>query len=155
MRRKKAKGKRKKRLAAIVASFLPSSFLLLPFSFYLHPFPVGPEGVEPTPCGLKVRRAACYNTTLYWGAAFTFPAIYCQHGPFLPFSFSLLTSSFPVVVLRIERSVIRLSAEFRPPAFDYQSSRAPRSRTESLLLPKQACYPLHLCPNEERTKEEG
>jgi hypothetical protein len=67
---------------------------------------------------------------------------------------SSLTSP-PVVVLRIERSVIRLSAEFRPPAFDYQSSRAPRSRTESLLLPKQACYPLHLCPNHERKKDEG
>ena len=27
------------------------------------------------------------------------------------------------------------------------SSRAPRSRTETLLLPKQACSHLHLCPN--------
>ena len=25
---------------------------------------VGPAGVEPTPCGLKVRRAASYTTTL-------------------------------------------------------------------------------------------
>ncbi len=31
----------------------------------------------------------------------------------------LLCGEAAVVVLRIERSVIRLSAEFRPPAFDY------------------------------------
>jgi hypothetical protein len=34
------------------------------------------------------------------------------------------------------------------PRFLLRSSRAPRSRTESLLLPKQACYHLHLCPND-------
>ena len=32
------------------------------------------------------------------------------------------------------------------PALDYRLSRAPRSRTETLLLPKQACFHLHLCP---------
>jgi hypothetical protein len=30
------------------------------------------------------------------------------------------------------------------------SSRAPRGRTENLLLPKQACSHLHLCPNRQR-----
>ena len=102
-----------------------SSFILHPSAFILAT--VGPEGVEPTPCGLKVRRAACYTTTLNLGAAYAFKSTYRQHGklPLLHTSnFTLPPSS--VVVLRIERSVIRLSAEFRQPAFDYQFSRAPK-----------------------------
>ena len=51
-----------------------------------------------------------------------------------------------VVALRIELSTTRLSAVSGRPALDYHSSRAPRSRTETLLLPKQACSHLHLCP---------
>ena len=52
----------------------------------------------------------------------------------------------PVVALRIELSTTRLSAVSGRPALDYRWSRAPRSRTETLLLPKQACSHLHLCP---------
>jgi hypothetical protein len=58
----------------------------------------------------------------------------------------LLFVSCSVVVLGIELSTTRLSAEYGQPALDYRSSRAPRSRTETLLLPKQACFHLHLCP---------
>lgn len=58
----------------------------------------------------------------------------------------LLFVSRSVVVLGIELSATRLSAEYGQPALDYRSSRAPRSRTETLLLPKQACYHLHLYP---------
>jgi hypothetical protein len=36
---------------------------LLPLS-YAPAVRVGPEGIEPTPAGLKVRCAACYTTTL-------------------------------------------------------------------------------------------
>ncbi len=60
-----------------------------------------------------------------------------------------------MVALRIELSATRLSAVSWQPALDYRLSRAPRSRTRPrrsrkqnhcLLLPKQACYHLHLCP---------
>ena len=51
-----------------------------------------------------------------------------------------------VVVLGIELSTTRLSAEYGQPALDYHWSRVLRSRTETLLLPKQACYHLHLYP---------
>ena len=51
-----------------------------------------------------------------------------------------------MVALRVELSTTRLSAVSGQPALDYRFSRAPRSRTETLLLPKQACYHLHLCP---------
>ena len=52
-----------------------------------------------------------------------------------------------VVALGIELSATRLSAVFGQPALDYHVSRALRSRTETLLLPKQACFHLHLRPN--------
>ncbi len=65
-------------------------------------------------------------------------------------SIVLLLSFKLVVALRIELSAARLSAEHGPPALDdlgmFLLSRAPRSRTENLLLPKQACFHLHLCP---------
>lgn len=52
-----------------------------------------------------------------------------------------------MVVLRIELSTARLSAEHGQPALnDLASSRAPRGRTENLLVPNQACSHLHLCP---------
>ena len=52
-----------------------------------------------------------------------------------------------VVALGIELSATRLSAEFGRPALDYlNQSRVPRSRTETLLFPKQACFQLHLYP---------
>ncbi len=44
-----------------------------------------------------------------------------------------------MVALRIELSATRLSAGFGRPALDYHQSRAPRSRTGTLLFPKQAC----------------
>ncbi len=44
-----------------------------------------------------------------------------------------------VVALGIELSTTRLSAGFGRPALDYHQSRAPRSRTGTLLFPKQAC----------------
>ena len=54
-----------------VSSFTlhPSPFTLQTSLFTLHSshfklLRVGPEGIEPTLCGLKVRRAACYTTTL-------------------------------------------------------------------------------------------
>ena len=53
-----------------------------------------------------------------------------------------------VVALRIELSAIRLSDGYGlQPLTTITSSRAPRGRTEILLLPKQACSHLHLCPN--------
>ena len=60
-----------------------------------------------------------------------------------------------VVALRIELSTTRLSAVSGQPALDYRAGRVPRSRTARggaakqstpLLLPKQACFHLHLCP---------
>ena len=60
--------------------------------------------------------------------------------------FPQASSLWPVVALRIELSATRLSAGYGQPALDYRQSRAPRSRTETLLLPKQACFHLHLCP---------
>src|SRR5262249_23860691 len=51
-----------------------------------------------------------------------------------------------VVALRIELSVTALSGPSGQPVLDYRISRAPRSRTEPLLLPKQACSHLHLRP---------
>ena len=53
-----------------------------------------------------------------------------------------------MVALRIELSAIRLSDGYGlQPSTTISSSRAPRGRTEILLLPKQACSHLHLCPN--------
>ena len=46
---------------------------------------VGPEGVEPTPCGLKVRRTASYTTTPKIGRAYAFGSPLNQHGMFLVF----------------------------------------------------------------------
>ena len=61
------------------------------------------------------------------------------------FSFMVCCS---VVALRIELSAIRLSDGYGlQPSTTISSSRAPRGRTEILLLPKQACSHLHLCPN--------
>ena len=57
--------------------------------------------------------------------------------------------SSTVVALRIERSATRLSDAFGRPALDYHPrniSRAPRSRTENLVLPRHACSHLHLRP---------
>ena len=58
-----------------------------------------------------------------------------------------------VVALGIELSATRLSAGFGQPALDYHQSRAPRSRTETLLFPKQACFHLHLYPRISRQSE--
>ena len=52
---------------------------------------VGPEGVEPTPCGLKVRRAASYTTTLK-AEAYAFAAM--DHIGLL-LSFSVAISGSP------------------------------------------------------------
>jgi hypothetical protein len=51
-----------------------------------------------------------------------------------------------VVALGIELSAAAVSGPLGQPALDYLISRAPRSRTETLLLPKQACFHLHLRP---------
>jgi hypothetical protein len=51
-----------------------------------------------------------------------------------------------VVALRIELSVTALSGPSGQPVLDYRISRELRSRTETLLLPKQACFHLHLRP---------
>ena len=40
---------------------------------------VGPEGIEPTPYGLKVRRAACYTTTPKGDRAYAFQPTSLQH----------------------------------------------------------------------------
>ena len=53
--------------------------------FTLQTSSVGPEGVEPTPCGLKVRRAACYTTTLNLGAAYAFKLTNVRHACLLLF----------------------------------------------------------------------
>ena len=105
---------------------------------------VGSEGIEPTPCGLKVRCAACYTTTPFLVGCLRFKRRAC-------IVVVLLFEFRSVVVLGIELSTTRLSAEYGRPALDYHSSRALRSRTETLLLPKQACYHLHLYPNQVRT----
>ena len=52
-----------------------------------------------------------------------------------------------VVALGIELSAAALSGPLGQPALDYRISRALRSRTETLLLPKQACSHLHLRPS--------
>ena len=52
-----------------------------------------------------------------------------------------------MVAPRIELSTTRVSGGFGQPALDYLVlSRTPESRTQNLLLPKQACYHLHLYP---------
>ena len=55
-----------------------------------------------------------------------------------------------MVAPRIELSATRVSGGFGRPALDYHvvvsKSRTPRSRTESLLVPNQACFHLHLYP---------
>ena len=60
--------------------------------------------------------------------------------------FSDLFLLHEVVALGIELSAAALSGPLGQPALDYHLGRAPRSRTETLLLPKQACFHLHLCP---------
>ena len=55
-------------------------------AFATSRFRVGPAGVEPTSCGLKVRRAASYTTTLKQAAALTFEPI-GKHLTFLLCSF--------------------------------------------------------------------
>src|SRR4051812_45191598 len=60
--------------------------------------------------------------------------------------------------LRIELSVTALSGPSGQPVLDYRFSRALRSRTETLLLPKQACFHLHLRPitvQNVRTRTDG
>ena len=64
----------------------------------------------------------------------------------------LLTRFRLVVALRIELSATRLSAEYGQPALDDRLSRTRRSRTETLLLPEQACY--HLCTSA-RVRQNG
>ena len=72
------------------------------------------------------------------GRAYAFVASW-QHRVFLS------CCKLSVVALRIELSATRLSAVSGQPALDYRSSRAPRSRTET-LSPRRPCYHLHLCP---------
>jgi hypothetical protein len=71
---------------------------------------------------------------------------YAFQSPSACHRFSSLLFGDSVVALGIELSTTRLSAGFGQPALDYHQSRAPRSRTETLLFPKQACFHLHLCP---------
>ena len=71
----------------------------------------------------------------------------CMSGFF--FLCDLVTLLLQVVAPRIELSATRVSGGFGRPALDYHvvlKSRTPRSRTETLLLPKQACFHLHLYP---------
>ena len=89
---------------------------------------------------LKVCCAAFTPRPHEVGRAYAFQSLSARH------CFVLLWFSNSVVALRIELSATRLSAVSGQPALDYRLSRAPRSRTENLLLPKQACYHLHLYP---------
>ena len=71
--------------------------------------------------------------------------------PFLSFQTSLFSiQTSKVVAPRIELSATRVSGGFGRPALDYHvvvsKSRTPRSRTESLPLPKRTCFHLHLYP---------
>jgi hypothetical protein len=97
---------------------------------------VGPKGLEPSLAGLKVRCAAVTPRPRNAGRAYAFP----------PGFVHIDAPCSSVVALRIELSATRLSAVYGQPALDYRLSRAPRSRTETFLLPKQACYHLHLYP---------
>ena len=106
---------------------------------------MGPKGLEPSLAGLKVRCAAVTPRPRNADRAYAFP----------PGFVHIDASCSSVVALRIELSATRLSAVSWQPALDYRLSRAPRSRTRPrrsrkqnhcLLLPKQACYHLHLCP---------
>ena len=74
---------------------------------------VGPEGIEPTPCGLKVRCAAFTPRPHKVGRAYAFQSLSTCH-----FFFSFLFRG-SVVALGIELSATRLSAGYGQPALDY------------------------------------
>ena len=106
-----------------------------------------PVGFEPTPTWVKARDAAVTPRPQCWSGVSVFVAELMTSCGSCWFGFEI-----QVVVLGIELSAIRLSAAVFPKMLGAtsprlpSSSRAPRSRTETLLLPKQACFHLHLCP---------
>lgn len=104
-------------------------------------------GFEPAPDGLKVRYAAV-TPQPHNELRRTFESLQAKHRklPFHP----------TVIALRIELSVIWISAGRGQPALDYhRPSRVPRSRTENLRFPKPACYQVHLYPKQNEVARVG
>ncbi len=87
---------------------------------------VGPEGIEPTPAGLKVRCAACYTTTLCLVGRIRFNRRVSDIVQFLLFGVA-------VVALRAELSTTWLSAMFGQPALDCQSPQIGKVGLEPTL----------------------
>ena len=120
--------------------------ILKPQASSLTPFLVGLVGVEATPCGLKVRRAACYTTTLNLGAAYAFQSTYRQHGK-LPL---LHTSNFTLPPSSVRWEVLEpSSAAFQATAKPSQlTARQPvvlpprRSAASAVLSPAQQKNPM-------------
>ena len=110
---------------------------LSPLSY--APNSVGPEGFEPPPCRLKVCCAAV-TPRPHIGRAYAFESSNHQH---VVSPDSCVLSGSPEDRTQRDPRIRRIRATSpRLPC----SSRAPRSRTETLLLPKQACFHLHLRP---------
>ena len=115
---------------------------LSPLSY--APLPVGPEGLEPSPDGLKVRYAAITPRPHAWSGV-------CVSSGLRSTS---VCSFLPVVTLRVELSTTRLSAVSGQPALGYRdcqrrcrSSRDGRTRTCDLVLPRHAGWPLPYTPS--------
>ena len=100
---------------------------------------VGSEGFEPPFSGLKVRCVAVDTTTLCVGRVYAFQTDSRQHCV-APCSFSGRLED------RTQRGSVISRTWATSPRRPFLLSRAPRGRTENLLVPNQACSQLHLCP---------
>ena len=108
---------------------------------------IGPEGIEPTPYGLKVRRAAGYTTTLHLVGCMRFHRR-CDN-------IENSWSQIPVVVLRIELSASCSSDRLGQPALDYHASRDGRTRTDDSVCPEHVGWPLPYIPIHESERRDS
>jgi hypothetical protein len=112
------------------SNLLPGPYKRPALTVELRAAQVGPEGIEPSPAGLKVRCAAAYTTTLCLVGRMRFQrsAVNCL----------MFLSSRQVVALRVELSATCSSDRCGQPALGYRVlSVAPGgSRTRDDVLPK-------------------
>ena len=111
---------------------------------------MGPEGIEPSPNGLKVRHAACYTTTpnVGWAYAFQSQSAKCISCFFLStVNWRLSTSSSGSPEDRTQRDPrIRRIWATSPRLPLCQKVGHLGVEPRPFLLPKQACFHLHLYP---------
>ena len=96
---------------------------------------VGPEGIEPTPYGLKVRRAACYTTTLNLIAVYAFQSTSHSHLKSLPSLFSdfcsqLWTLNSLLSTLLSQLSYLFFCSQLSTLESQLSSSGSPENRTQ-------------------------